>query len=85
MASERQALREQCQIFHELRVHASASSSRLASSDEEDEDEDDDEGSLRLPTVPGFNKGDSGPQRKKQRLTNKLPTDGTSGEGYDEH
>ena len=57
----------------------------LASSDEEDEDEDDDEGSARLPTVPGFDKGDSGPQRKKQRLMNKLPSDGTSGEGYDDH
>ena len=58
----------------------------LASSDEEDEEEDDDEEERsRLPAVPRFPKGDVGPQRKKQRLMNELPSDGTSGEEYEDY
>ncbi|EMC98462.1 hypothetical protein BAUCODRAFT_66299 [Baudoinia panamericana UAMH 10762] len=55
-----------------------------ASSDEEDdEDEDDDLPSAGRPAVPRFN--DAEPQRKKQRTTNELPSDGTSGEEYEDH
>ena len=56
-----------------------------ASSDEEDdEDEDDEEEESRLPAVPRFPKGEQGPLRKKPRLMNDLPSDGTSGEEYED-
>ena len=55
-----------------------------ASSDEESEEESEEEES-RLPAVPRFPKGDVGPQRKKKRLMNELPSDGTSGEEYEDH
>jgi hypothetical protein len=57
-----------------------------ASSDEEDdeeEEEDEDERS-RLPAVPRFSKDDVGPQKKKQKLMNELPSDVTSGEEYED-
>jgi hypothetical protein len=52
-------------------------------SDEEDKDEEDDEDS-GLPTAPRYSSNDVGPQRKKQRLMNELPSDGTSGEEYED-
>jgi hypothetical protein len=52
----------------------------LASSEEESSEEED-EGTQR-PAVPGFH--DVGPQRKKQRTMNELPSDGTSGEEYED-
>lgn len=56
-----------------------------ASSDEEDEDdEEEDEEQSRLPAVPRFSTENVGPQRKKQRLMNNLPSDGTSGEEYED-
>ncbi|KXT04558.1 hypothetical protein AC578_8622 [Pseudocercospora eumusae] len=54
----------------------------LASSDEEDESDEDDEG---LPSVSQLNKDDVGPARKKQRTMNELPSEGTSGEEYEDH
>lgn len=51
-----------------------------ASSDEEDEEEDED--NSMIPAVPAFE--DVGPQRKKQRTANELPSDGTSGEEYED-
>ncbi|KAK3697867.1 hypothetical protein LTR37_017258 [Vermiconidia calcicola] len=56
----------------------------LASSDEEGDDEDDQEEGSRLPAVPRFPKDDVEPQRKKPRLMNDLPSDGTSGEDYED-
>lgn len=57
-----------------------------ASSDEdEDEDDADNEGEPRLPAVPKFPKDDVGLARKKQRTMNELPSDGTSGEEYEDH
>ena len=52
-----------------------------ASSDEEDDsvDEDDD-----LPSAVRYPREDVGPQRKKQRVMNGLPSDGTSGEEYED-
>lgn len=50
----------------------------LASSDEEDSDEEDEEAANNLPSRPGHVQ-DVGPQRKKQRVMNELPSDGTSG------
>ena len=61
---------------------AMSGKAELASSDE-DEDDDEEEVS-RLPTVPRFPNGDVGPQRKKQRLMNELPSDMTSGEEYED-
>ena len=55
-----------------------------ASSDEEDEDGDDEEEESRLPPVPRFSK-EQAPPRKKQRMMNDLPSDGTSGEEYEDH
>ena len=52
-----------------------------ASSDEEDDD-DEERGTPGRPAVPGFH--DVGPQRKKQRTMNELPSDGTSGEEYED-
>jgi len=53
-----------------------------ASSDEEDDDEEEEQEG-KLPAVPSFN--DVGPQRKKQRTTAELASDGTSGEEYEDH
>jgi len=56
-----------------------------ASSDEEDEDdEDEEEEQSRLPAVPRFSNDSAGPQRKKQRLMDTLPSDATSGEEYED-
>lgn len=52
-----------------------------ASSDEEEDEEEDDNSAL--PAVPAFE--DIGPQRKKQRTGTELPSDGTSGEEYEDH
>ncbi|KAK3115475.1 hypothetical protein LTR53_005132 [Teratosphaeriaceae sp. CCFEE 6253] len=52
-----------------------------ASSNEEDED-DEERSTPGRPAVPAFN--DVGPQRKKQRMANELPSDGTSGEEYED-
>lgn len=52
-----------------------------ASSDEEEEGEEGD--NSMLPAVPAFE--DVGPQRKKQRTSHELPSDGTSGEEYEDH
>lgn len=53
-----------------------------ASSDEDNEEEEE---VSRVPAVPRFPTEDSsGPQRKKQRTMNELPSDGTSGEEYDD-
>jgi hypothetical protein len=52
-----------------------------ASSDEEGDDEDEDED---LPSTVHYPKADVEPQRKKQRLMNDLPSDGTSGEEYED-
>jgi hypothetical protein len=56
------------------------------SSDDEDEndaeDEDEDQDSM-LPAVPRFE--DPGPQRKKQRLANELPSDVPSSDDYEDH
>lgn len=54
----------------------------LASSGEESEDDEDEDTSGR-PAVPRFN--DPGPQRKKKRTNAELPSDGTSGEDYEDH
>lgn len=59
-----------------------------ASSDEEDEDdeeEDEDDEDAGLPLMARYSKDDVGPQRKKQRTMNELPSDGTSGEEYEDH
>nr|POF13927.1 putative transcriptional regulatory protein c56f2.05c [Quercus suber] len=56
----------------------------VASSDEEDEDEASREEMTRVPAVPRFPTEDAGPQRKKQRTVNDLPSDGTSGEEYED-
>jgi hypothetical protein len=61
-----------------------------ASSDEEDEGEEEPHGdaeeNTRLPAVPKFPKGESGPMRKKQRTLNELHSDAaTSGEEYEDH
>ncbi|SMR46418.1 unnamed protein product [Zymoseptoria tritici ST99CH_3D1] len=55
-----------------------------ASSDEEDEDDgdEDEEGDSMLPAVPRSEK--PGPQRKKQRTANELPSDATSYEDYED-
>ncbi|KAK5167493.1 uncharacterized protein LTR77_007192 [Saxophila tyrrhenica] len=55
-----------------------------ASSDEEDYDEEEEEEQSRLPAVPPFYHNEPGPQRKKQRLMNDLPSDPTSGEEYED-
>lgn len=57
-----------------------------ASSDEEDEEEDDEDedDDRRLADLPRYAKEAFGPQRKKQRLQNELPSDGTSGEEYED-
>ena len=52
-----------------------------ASSDEEGDGDDEDED---LPSTVHYSKEDVGPQRKKQRLINDLPSDGTSGEEYED-
>ena len=54
-----------------------------ASSDEEDEDNGEEEDS-RLPAMPRFPVEDVGPQKKKPRLANELPSDPTSGEEYED-
>ncbi|WPG99854.1 putative transcriptional regulatory protein C56F2.05c [Acrodontium crateriforme] len=54
-----------------------------ASSDEEDEEEDVEENIP--PAVPRFTDHDTGPQRKKQRVVNELPSDITSGDEYEDH
>lgn len=51
-----------------------------ASSDEEDDGDDEED----LPSTSRHSNGDLGPQRKKQRLMNDLPSDGTSGEEYED-
>lgn len=64
----------------------------VASSDEGSEDdgqeesgkEEDEEEDLKLPTVPAFPREEMGPARKKQRVLNELPSDGTSGEEYED-
>ncbi|KAI5368005.1 Putative zn(2)-C6 fungal-type DNA-binding domain-containing protein [Septoria linicola] len=56
-----------------------------ASSEEDSEEEGDDDGETKLPAVPAFSKEDVGPARKKQRIMNELPSDGTSGEEYEDH
>lgn len=56
-----------------------------SSDEEEEEDEEQDEGPAGPPAVPRFSKDDLGPQRKKQRTMNELPSDGTSGEEYEDH
>ncbi|CAK1361849.1 putative transcriptional regulatory protein [Cercospora beticola] len=55
-----------------------------ASSDEESEDDEMIEPEGRVPAVPAFPRYDEGPIRKKQRTDNELPSDGTSGEDYDD-
>ncbi|KAK4919353.1 hypothetical protein LTR49_013053 [Elasticomyces elasticus] len=52
-----------------------------AASSIEESDEEEEEAPSR-PAVPGFH--DVGPQRKKQRTMNELPSDGTSGEEYED-
>lgn len=52
----------------------------LASSDEESS-EDEEAGP---PVDPRYGPGDVGPQRKKQRTMNELPSDGTSGDEYED-
>ncbi|KAK4553931.1 hypothetical protein LTR86_009107 [Recurvomyces mirabilis] len=54
----------------------------LASSDEESSEDESEQNSNKKPAVPAFH--DAGPQRKKQRTMNELPSDGTSGEDYDD-
>ena len=54
-----------------------------ASSDEEDDEDEDEEEMSRLPAVPRFD-AEPGPQRKKPRLMNDLPSDATSGEEYED-
>lgn len=54
----------------------------LASSDEE---EDEEEEETKAPVVPRFQNDETGPARKKQRTMNELPSDGTSGEEYEDH
>ncbi|KAF2216368.1 hypothetical protein CERZMDRAFT_109280 [Cercospora zeae-maydis SCOH1-5] len=56
-----------------------------ASSDEESEDDEMIEPEGRVPAVPALSRRDEGPLRKKQRTENELPSDGTSGEEYDDH
>jgi hypothetical protein len=56
---------------------ADAASSDEESNDDDDEDED-------LPSTVRYSGEDVGPQRKKQRLMNELPSDGTSGEEYED-
>lgn len=58
-----------------------------ASSDEEDEEmEEEVRGSAdSRPNIPPFFTDEAGPQRKKQRTMNTLPSDGTSGEEYEDH
>ncbi len=56
-----------------------------ASSDEEDDEEEDEEmENSGLPAVPRFSGHPAGPQKKKQRLMNELPSEGTSGEEYED-
>lgn len=55
-----------------------------ASSDEDDDEDEEEEEEAQLPTVSRFSKGDVGPQRKKPRLMNNLPSDITSGEEYED-
>lgn len=63
---------------------AEAASSDEEDEEEEEEDEEDDE-DASLPLMARYNKDDAGPQRKKQRTMNELPSDGTSGEEYEDH
>lgn len=53
-----------------------------ASSDEEGDGDDEEEEDL--PSTSHYAREDFGPQRKKQRLMNDLPSDGTSGEEYED-
>lgn len=55
-----------------------------ASSDEDDSEEEEEEDS-GLPSVAHFSNEDAGPAKKKQRTMNELPSDGTSGEEYEDH
>lgn len=65
---------------------AEAASSDEEEEDEEEEDEDDkDDEEASLPLMARYTKEDAGPQRKKQRTMNELPSDGTSGEEYEDH
>ena len=57
---------------------AMSGKAELASSDEEDEDDDEDEPGL--PMAPRYPLVDAAPPRKKQRITNELYSDATSGE-----
>lgn len=58
----------------------------LASSDEEgDEDDDAEEGAGAAENAASRRSSEMGPQRKKQRTMNELPSDGTSGEEYEDH
>ena len=52
-----------------------------ASSDEEDDEDDEEED---LPATSRYPQEDAGPQRKKPRLMNDLPSDPTSGEEYED-
>ncbi|KAK5118925.1 hypothetical protein LTR62_000136 [Meristemomyces frigidus] len=54
----------------------------LASSVEQDSEDEVEDEKKSKPAVPGFH--DVGPQRKKQRTMNEMPSDGTSGEDYDD-
>lgn len=55
-----------------------------ASSDEGSEEDEEEEEESKLPMVPAFPKEEMGPARKKQRVMNELPSDGTSGEEYED-
>lgn len=61
-----------------------AMSGKADAASSEEESSDDDDGATGLPNTAHYSRADIGPQRKKQRLMNELPSEATSEEYEDD-